>query len=509
MTGDNSNYITCSRCGDNQPISSFANSGRTVNWGKKSICRGCISGSDHVKHKLISDMTDKEITITEKKCGHCGVVKTINHFNRRNTSDDGLATHCQVCTKYIRDCRTANLAKLPDKNLPIDEYTDLLKHVHFICIKCNSPKQLSNFPSFKDTYKHVCNSCTTSRLSTTATSTYADFQIKYKAANTNLEHEDVQRCSNCKSIKPLSHFHQHLNGVGGGISKTTSWCKACRVIQAKDRWGDIKDHHAGVCKKYKAKFPERRLATNLVRTSLLDVDGIVSRLPNNYVYHHWNYSTEHHLDVIQLSKAIHINLHLRLEYHRDLETGTFIFRDKKTGELLDTKKKHVLVIDEIKSSNPKLIEPIISDRQGLKTKYITSNKPYANLIVPVTDETEKVFCRSCKNYLLPAYFNEVQTNGNVKFIYDVCTRCNTVLGARHDVNNDPEISSIDELNTKDTRDYSIVSKHCYGCLELKPLASFPRSAANILTGRHRYCADCAKYIRGTDSKQDHINHDEL
>ena len=59
--------------------------------------------------------------------------------------------------------------------------------------------------------------------------------------------------------------------------------------------------------------------------------------------HHWSYNQEDWLDVIQLTIKEHNLIHRHLSYIQE----KMIYVDKITGELLDTKEKHLEFIKNL------------------------------------------------------------------------------------------------------------------------------------------------------------------
>lgn len=84
------------------------------------------------------------------------------------------------------------------------------------------------------------------------------------------------------------------------------------------------------------KYPEKYKARMAVRHVPREV---------GHHLHHWSYKEEHRKDCIELSMEDHNKAHRFLEY--DVED--FLYKTK-TGELLDTKEKHlVYILDVIKN----------------------------------------------------------------------------------------------------------------------------------------------------------------
>lgn len=86
---------------------------------------------------------------------------------------------------------------------------------------------------------------------------------------------------------------------------------------------------------YRKRYPEKYLAQNKsqrIPHSLPDME-----------FHHWSYNEGDAKDVIELSTADHNLLHRHMKY----DTLAKMFRRRDTGELLDTKDKHMQFLFQI------------------------------------------------------------------------------------------------------------------------------------------------------------------
>lgn len=96
---------------------------------------------------------------------------------------------------------------------------------------------------------------------------------------------------------------------------------------------------------------------------------------NGNHHHHWSYNFEHAADVILIQAKEHRRLHKFIVYHDDSK----FFRRRDTMELLDTKEKHLQLMEHLKILPPFpveemkpapvlpiYIEKIIARRRALK-----------------------------------------------------------------------------------------------------------------------------------------------
>lgn len=173
----------------------------------------------------------------------------------------------------------------------------------------------------------------------------------------------MKRCFKCGIEKPYSDFSKYPKMKDGYRGK----CKECtsvdrneaRAIKRQDpeyvkrerevkrvQYERIKHRYTGeyrsagkkeYMKKYKAMFPEMRLA-----------NAACNQLPSpekGYERHHWNYGKLFRKDIILIKSSVHKILHKRMTY----EQSVFMFRDLE-GNLLDTKEKHEAYIKKVELS---------------------------------------------------------------------------------------------------------------------------------------------------------------
>jgi hypothetical protein len=165
-------------------------------------------------------------------------------------------------------------------------------------------------------------------------------------------------CKECGIEKDISCFYKHKEMKDGYLNK----CKDCCNNQVKNNyqknkdnpdyikkervrcrekyrrlganWKIDKENRKKASKIYSNKFPEKRKA--VIATQYLE-------RKEGYELHHWSYNNEHFLDIIELSLSDHDQLHLHLNYDEKMK----MYKRSDTGELLDTKEKHLFFIQSI------------------------------------------------------------------------------------------------------------------------------------------------------------------
>lgn len=165
--------------------------------------------------------------------------------------------------------------------------------------------------------------------------------------------ENLRRCAICITHKPKSEFYDYSGKPG----RLMCYCKECvkdrsrnyrkntilteaqkqrrrdvaRVNQkkARDLGYKAKPEHK---KKYYQKYPEKTAIRNLWRK--------YPKIPGKS-QHHWSYRPENGLDVILMDRDDHYKLHRFLLYDQEF----MCYRVKESGDLLDTKDKHINFIN--------------------------------------------------------------------------------------------------------------------------------------------------------------------
>ncbi len=169
----------------------------------------------------------------------------------------------------------------------------------------------------------------------------------------------MKKCFKCSEVKELSEFYKHKDMTGGYLGK----CKDCTKKDTKERTDTLlkdpkwhekeKERHRekyyrlGYKEKHKSTPEQEKIATNNYRMKYpekykaVTISQRVKALKEEK--HHWSYNKEHYKDVIHLMKKEHTTLHRYIIYDQE----RMMYRDCKTGLLLDTKESHTELLKKI------------------------------------------------------------------------------------------------------------------------------------------------------------------
>lgn len=80
------------------------------------------------------------ITITEKRCSHCRIVKPVSDFSRNRASKDHLEGYCRLCVREIN--KTNNTYLLTNYGITWDDFYAMLAAQNNVCAICKEDEKV-------------------------------------------------------------------------------------------------------------------------------------------------------------------------------------------------------------------------------------------------------------------------------------------------------------------------------------------------------------------------------
>jgi hypothetical protein len=105
----------CTKCETTQPIDMFKQQNKKYPDKRCSWCKSCMNEYA----KLYRRKLNYPVSVTEKKCFNCSIIKSYNEFSLCTKDTSGLTTLCKSCTKdkrliFMKDVRNFLIQKMSD-----------------------------------------------------------------------------------------------------------------------------------------------------------------------------------------------------------------------------------------------------------------------------------------------------------------------------------------------------------------------------------------------------------
>jgi hypothetical protein len=158
--------------------------------------------------------------------------------------------------------------------------------------------------------------------------------------------EQQKKCFKCNESKPITDFYKHPQMKDGRLGK----CKICTRVDTASNvalksldpsWAaKERKRHRLKTLRMSELFPEKVKAHQKCAS-------LRKAQPKGVELHHWSYLPEHQTNVFPLSKSDHMKIHCHMKYDQE----RMMYRDVRSGLLLDTKESAKAFYEDILEKN--------------------------------------------------------------------------------------------------------------------------------------------------------------
>lgn len=176
----------CGKCNQELPTENFYRN-RSTKDGFSHYCKDCYK-SNYGSNRAFENRTHR-VSVLEKQCTRCGVVKSVECFGNNKNTRDGLQCACKSCdSEYYRANREKYKKRYESKRDDLIEYQ-----------KQWNAENKSKRVALKKSFRY--------RLIKNAYNRYND-KMREKGIPVDLPFEEILGCSYCKFLDHLRSLYQ-------------------------------------------------------------------------------------------------------------------------------------------------------------------------------------------------------------------------------------------------------------------------------------------------------------
>lgn len=158
-------------------------------------------------------------------------------------------------------------------------------------------------------------------------------------------------CFKCNKEKPLSDYYKHKQMADGHLNK----CITCTRSDVKKRADEIykdpemleKERKRSREKYHRLNYKEKQNKWNKdkpwKKSAVYKNLNRDFNIPKGLEIHHWNYNDDYLKNFFVMDRREHRKLHSKIEFN----LKTRIYTSKLNGEVLDTREKHLNLINKL------------------------------------------------------------------------------------------------------------------------------------------------------------------
>lgn len=178
----------CNKCGEEKLLNEY-HKNKLNKDGYMNICKVCVLSKNRKVDKPPKNYPP--LTITEKYCTVCKLVKPVGDFNRCITSKDGLQYACRLCHNARNKLNTQKRYAYHPRTTGHYLWNENGDVTHKLCPRCNEMKPANEFYSSVgkyaglSTYCKICNSLKNTEYYAVTAEKQIEASREYRAKHPN------------------------------------------------------------------------------------------------------------------------------------------------------------------------------------------------------------------------------------------------------------------------------------------------------------------------------------